>query len=63
MKIKLTKIKHYYRADCLDVPGTPPIGIGNKKHEAMANLFLNLIYSDLTKYIKCDTLEFEYENL
>lgn len=40
MKIKLEKQKKgYYTADCLDLPGSPPIGTGKTKELAMACLF------------------------
>lgn len=32
-----------YRADCLDCPGCPPIGRGETKEMAVANMFMRLL--------------------
>lgn len=49
MKIKIDKIANgHYKADCLDIPGSPRIGVGKTKKDAVANLFI-ILYSD--KYI------------
>lgn len=44
MKISVIKVKDYYMADCLDLPGTPPCGIGNTEVEAVTHLFYRLIF-------------------
>ena len=33
-----------YRADCLDCPGTPPVGLGRTKVEALAALFYVMLF-------------------
>lgn len=46
MKIKLIKCgENYWQADCLDLPGSPPIGVGKTDYEAIASLFSNLMYN------------------
>lgn len=45
MKIEVIKLRDdVYRTDCLDMTGTPPVGVGKSKDEAIGNLFrlLNL---------------------
>ena len=42
MKIKIEKSDDCYRADCLDCPGSPPVGMGRTKLEALASLFYSL---------------------
>lgn len=48
MKIKLYKIKDkegfLYRAEVMELPGSPPVGMAKTKHEAIAELFYNLIF-------------------
>ena len=46
MIIELTKVKeNYWKADLLDLIGSPPIGIGKTKHEAVGSLFSNLMHN------------------
>lgn len=42
MKIKIEKSQDHYRADCLDLPGSPPVGLGETKEMAIACLFWRL---------------------
>lgn len=42
MKIKITKITRY-RADLVDLPGSPPCGDGDTPERAIANLFLFIL--------------------
>lgn len=51
MRIKLEKDNSTYRADCLDIPGSPPIGLGITKEEAIADLFINIQQYNLWQYI------------
>ena len=48
MKISVIKVKNYYMADCLDLSGTPPCGIGNTEVEAVVHLFYRLIFESTT---------------
>lgn len=53
MKIKLEKLSKGWRADCLDLPGSPPCGDGKTKDMAIAALFYSLIKEGTwTKYLK-----------
>lgn len=67
MKIQITKLTRNdekYKADLLDLPGTPPIGEGNSPEEAVASLFFRLLSEKSTNwfaYIKLGTLEMEYQ--
>ncbi len=55
MKIKVTKHhgriwddgekQDYFRADCLDFSGTPPVGMGLNKYEAIGSLIYVLTKS------------------
>lgn len=43
MKIKLTQYStNSWFADCLDVAGSPPVGVGDTKEEAIACLWRDL---------------------
>ena len=49
MKIEVIKIdsglkKGFFQADCKDCPGSPPVGYGKTKVEAMAALFYLLMF-------------------
>ena len=45
MKIRIEKMgKDYYRADCLDLPGSPPCGTGTTEVMALAALMYLLIF-------------------
>jgi len=45
MNIKIDQVnEHYYRADCLDLPGTPPCGTGNSPEMAVACLFYLILF-------------------
>jgi hypothetical protein len=53
-----------YRADCLDLPGSPPCGDGKTKEIAMANLFLAITAgdrSDWLQYVKRGSVEIVYK--
>lgn len=39
MRYKIEKQSDHYRADCLDMPGSPPVGIGATEAEAVIHLF------------------------
>ena len=64
MKIKLEKLgeEGCWRADCLDLPGTPPCGDGDTKEMAIACLFFRILRestsmlrpTEWTGYIKLD---------
>lgn len=43
MRIELEKSEGKWRADCKDLPGTPPVGIGRTQEEAVAMLFAKLL--------------------
>ena len=43
MKIKVFKDGNSYRADCEDLPGTPPNGFGNTEVEAVCHLFYRIV--------------------
>lgn len=43
MQIKITKINKYYGADLQDLPGSPPIGVGETPEQAVANLFYSIL--------------------
>lgn len=51
MRINITKHKApktrqvYYRADCLDLPGSPPIGLGKTETDALAHLMWIILFS------------------
>ena len=34
----------YFRADCLELPGSPEVGIGATKDKAVINLLLKMLY-------------------
>ena len=55
MKIDITRVKRgHYRADCLDLPGSPPCGDGKTELMALAALMYQLIFDrawqDYIKY-------------
>ena len=60
MNIEITKVNDYFMADCRDCPGTPPIGFGDTKEEAVAALFYVMTFgstggphpSNWLKYIR-----------
>ena len=43
MRYKIDKQSDHFRADCLDMPGTPPCGIGKTEVEAVIHLFERLL--------------------
>ena len=45
IEVKRYKVRGrtYYRADCLDLPGTPPVGVGASQAMAMAHLMRILL--------------------
>lgn len=45
MKIKIEEGSDHYRADCVDLPGSPPIGLGKTPELAMAHLFWMMLFS------------------
>lgn len=46
MNIRIEKSGDHYRADCLDLPGMPPVGIGDTPEMAVACLFWSLMFAD-----------------
>ena len=58
MKIKISKLAHYYTADCLDLPGSPKLGFGKTKREAVAKLFLIIFKNNYAFTIDMDIVEF-----
>lgn len=44
MKIQIEKSEGHYRADCLDLPGTPPVGLGETPEMAVACLFYRMMF-------------------
>ena len=55
MKINIIKIKKsYYQADLVNLPGSPLVGYGKTKLQALACLFYSLYVTnvDMTKCIK-----------
>lgn len=44
MKIKLEETSKGWRADCLDLPGSPPCGDGLTKEMAIAALFFQIAH-------------------
>lgn len=61
MKIKLEKQKGYYTADCLDLPGSPPVGNGKTKELAMACLFYLMKFE--SPHVGSDRTWFDYIKL
>lgn len=62
MRIEIEKSGDNYRADCLDLPGTPPVGEGKTKEEAVASLFYRILFCSAdetkwTRYVKRDVFE------
>jgi hypothetical protein len=45
MNIKIEKSSGGYRADCLDLSGSPPVGTGKTKEMAVACLFYLMLFS------------------
>lgn len=46
MKINIEKNGEEYRADCEDLPGMPPVGVGISPELAMAHLFWLILFDD-----------------
>jgi hypothetical protein len=46
MQIQIEKTQSGYRADCLNLPGSPPVGIGLTEAMAVAQLAYVLLFSD-----------------
>lgn len=47
MKIKVEQQSDHYRAECLDLPGSPPCGTGNSPEMAVSCLFYLLLFEHL----------------
>lgn len=57
MKIKLERIgKGEYKADCLDLCGSPRCGFGTSREMALIHLFMTIIQDKQEKYIKMDEM-------
>jgi hypothetical protein len=50
-----------WKADCTDLPGSPPIGAGTSKHAAVINLLFVLLSYEGTNTLDTNTLEIEYK--
>ena len=61
MRILLTKKNKMWYADCLDIPGSPYVGIHPKKYKAIALLFIYAIEHNHTHFINLDTLDITHE--
>lgn len=46
MRIDIEKSEDHYRADCKDLPGSPPVGLGSTPEMAVACLFWRMLFSD-----------------
>jgi len=46
MKIQVDKQSDHYRADLLDAPGSPPVGLGATPEMAVACLFWRLMFEN-----------------
>ena len=46
MNIKIEEQSDHFRADCLDLPGSPPVGIGRTKELALACLFHRMLFEN-----------------
>lgn len=44
MKIDIEKSADHFRADCKDLPGSPPVGLGDTPEMAVACLFWRLLF-------------------
>ena len=44
MKINIEKSQDHYRADCLDFPGSPPVGLGETPEMAVACLMWRVLF-------------------
>jgi hypothetical protein len=50
MNIEITKKERkLYYADCVNLPGSPPIGLGKSLEKALIALLVRLLYSDTFK--------------
>lgn len=45
MNIVIEKSDDHYRADCKDLPGTPPVGLGSTPEMAVAHLCWCMLYA------------------
>lgn len=50
MKIQIEKSKDHFRADCLDLPGTPPVGLGETPEMAVSCLFYRMMFENAGGY-------------
>ena len=61
MKVVVTKMhKTLYVADCTELMGSPPIGRGEFKQDAIINLLFKLIGYAPTQTLDLTTLDLEY---
>jgi len=44
MRIDVEKNDDHYRADCKDLPGSPPVGLGSTPEMAVACLFWRMLF-------------------
>lgn len=50
MEIQVEKHNDFWRADCLDLPGSPPVGMGSTRELAICNLLHILLAEANSKY-------------
>lgn len=61
MKLSIIEYKDgEFKADLLDIPGSPPIGIGNSREKAVASL-LQILLSNASVYSKYANINSEIE--
>ena len=61
MKLSIIEYKDgEFKADLLDIPGTPPVGFGNTKEKAVASL-LQILLSNASVYSKYVNIHSEIE--
>lgn len=46
MKINIEHSVDHYRADCKELPGSPPVGVGETPEMAVACLFWRLLFEN-----------------
>lgn len=59
MKIEIERVSIGYKADCLDLPGSPPIGMGSSEKDAIIDL-LQILVRQVYKEVN-GPIELEYK--
>jgi hypothetical protein len=58
IELRLDYIPNQFTADLLDLPGSPPTGVGSSPEEAVASLFGSIIHPDERyQWLNCINLE------